>query len=206
MVARCHALSCLQVGRLRTKCLTFGIWPCWLCFKNCTVKPYKWPKSEFPDVWSIVCVAFLMFQGGLPPEVEASFVESDGQLHKCKLRVEFDAWPGWLVWVDQRSEWMGSCQLASINLLAYGYASKACTLSKEAAPENSFSVHTTRSTFNFVFAGDAEFFSLLPVLSRLCAHVQGWPVAGSVSSRAELVRWHGWCKVQQSLRLRKAGR
>eukprot|EP00913_Durusdinium_trenchii_P002331 g2153.t1 len=60
------------------------------------------------------------------------------------------------VWVDQRSEWMGSCQLASINLLAYGYASKACTLSKEAAPENSFSVHTTRSTFNFVFAGDAE--------------------------------------------------
>ena len=52
--------------------------------------------------------------------------------------------------------------------------------------------------------------TLRPVLSRLCAwkpsfkgiwraaeaHVQGWPVAGSVPSRRELVRWHGWCKAR----------
>eukprot|EP00434_Breviolum_minutum_P044261 symbB.v1.2.039514.t1/scaffold6614.1/size16700/1 len=28
---------------------------------------------------------------------------------------------------------------------------------------------------------------------------------GSISSRSQLVCWHGWCKVQQSLRKRKAG-
>lgn len=137
--------------------------------------------------------------------VGASVVEPDGRLQKCRLRIEFDTWPGLLVWLDdQRSEWIGSCQLSAINLLAYGFASKAWNFCD--APENSFSVHTASNIFSFVSAGDAEFYSILPVLSRLCAHVQGWPVMGSsISSRAQLVRWHGWCKVQQSLRKRKAG-
>lgn len=44
--------------------------------------------------------------------VGASVVEPDGRLQKCRLRIEFDTWPGLLVWLDdQRSEWIGSLQL-----------------------------------------------------------------------------------------------
>ncbi|CAJ1418968.1 unnamed protein product [Effrenium voratum] len=99
------------------------------------------------------------------------------------------------VWLDERGNRVSSCQLTAINLIAYGFASKAWTLAKASA-ENCFSVHTHTSSswINFACTGDAQ----MPVLSRLCAHVQGWPVGGSFSSRSQLVRAHAWCKVQKS--------
>eukprot|EP00439_Symbiodinium_sp_Y106_P064120 s1299_g10.t1 len=122
------------------------------------------------------------------------------------------------VWSDTaNSERIGSCQLSVINLIAHGFASRASAFCSHAAPENCCSVHTSSSIFDFVFPeeeatgaqrGSSHCCRSLgglsctwPVVSRLCAHVQGWPVAGAVRSRSQLVRLHGWCKARRMLLL-----
>eukprot|EP00930_Biecheleria_cincta_P044024 TRINITY_DN30202_c0_g1_i1.p1 TRINITY_DN30202_c0_g1~~TRINITY_DN30202_c0_g1_i1.p1 ORF type:complete len:684 (+),score=121.59 TRINITY_DN30202_c0_g1_i1:83-2134(+) len=140
--------------------------------------------------------------------VSASVVKNGGVLQRCQLRVrevqvsaEEDEQKealqlSWFRGSDLEPE--GSCQLDKIILIGYGFASRAPVLCPKAAPEDCFSVYTATKTFDFVCPGVHEVGAILTVLSRLCARVKGWPVAGSLSTRSKFLSARGWCKVQRT--------
>lgn len=141
--------------------------------------------------------------------VSVSVVKNGGVLQKCQLRVcEVQASPdaedeqkeqlqlSWFRGDDLDPD--GSCPLDKIIVIGYGFASRAQVLCPKAAPEDCFSLYTANKTFDFVCPGGDEVGAILPVLSRLCARVKGWPVAGSLSTRSKFLSARGWCKVQRT--------
>lgn len=146
---------------------------------------------------------------GITEGVSVSVVTAGGLLQKCQLKVcEVEVSPesedehlqlNWCLGDDLDTK-VGSCVLDQIILIGYGFASRAPGLCPKAAPEDCFSVYTARQTFDFVCPGVHEAGTILPALSRLCARVQGWPVAGSLGTRSKFLSARGWCKVQRTFR------
>lgn len=92
--------------------------------------------------------------------------------------------------------------LKSIMSFCYGMDSRAPELLKTCdippTPERCLSMFSVQRSFDFVFTNEYECMAFVIVLSRLCSHIRGRAVPGSLLTKHKFLAAKGWCKVHQS--------
>eukprot|EP00929_Paragymnodinium_shiwhaense_P111598 TRINITY_DN798_c0_g1_i1.p1 TRINITY_DN798_c0_g1~~TRINITY_DN798_c0_g1_i1.p1 ORF type:complete len:873 (-),score=211.76 TRINITY_DN798_c0_g1_i1:146-2764(-) len=141
---------------------------------------------------SLICSGFAILEKvnakGSKKEHRKVMVDVDRkQLKWCKVHSSF-------------GKGESSVDLAKLIGIQYGCLSRASVLFPSIQPWTCFSVYTTDRSYDFSCRDLREAEAFVCSISRVCAHLGGWSLPGSIQTHHKFMVASGWCKVQHGCR------